>query len=344
MSSFTCARCYHPNSGDPLKLWDGKEYCSKCAECVSPELKVWALDDSLTDTLERRDVHGWYYLSYMWPRLMLVVLALAAIPMMLGIAGQQWQGVWAGFVIIASIGAFAFMFLGLQAILGHFVFRFRLPRVIALKAGEFTVTQGGRTHAYDLKSCKWQEGATMVDQSEMFTRLRSGIVLYLPNGAVALGHSPGSAPRWRALLQIASVPRNKPLGCARLLLLAFAGLVLGCAAGIAAGLALTAVGQPAVWKGMLGFLGAIDGMVIALVYWTATSQHTDAARKRLHPLVLYIVFGLVGAKIGFMGNWNGVFVCATLNAVIGLALGIFCRLKIQASESERSAENLARLP
>jgi hypothetical protein len=262
-----------------------------------------------------------------------VVLTVGAIPWLIGILNHGWQAFLIGLSVIGFLGAFALVFFGLQAILGHFAFRSRLPREVGIRDGKLSISTRGKTTELDLNRCQWHEGGTLVDNVEMFTSLRRGVVLYTPQGAIAIGHEAGSADRWRAFLSLTDMNVRRPQGCLRLLWLTIVGIVIGTLVGLLFGsLAALITGQSA-WQGMLALMGAIDGFGV-IIYAAANASYSESDRTRLHPLLMGLSFAVLGASVGGIAGLRGILACASLNLLYGLCLGWMSRRKIRREEEQ----------
>jgi len=342
MSNDLCSHCSGRLDDQAVTLWDAQHYCRSCVEKIAPQWLVGLPSDELADVLDPKQVHGWHFIAYMWPRFMAVVLVIAALPWTIGIAQNGVDGLLVGLVVVGALGAFAFAFLGLQAMIGHFSFRWQLPRKVAVSNGKLNVSWRNKKEEYDLAGCKWYEGSTIVDNVEMFSQLRRGIVLQLPQGNVGIGHLPDTLDQWRAFLTLSRVPIRRPIGCLRMIGVAIVGLLGGAVIGVALGFIVAGLLQKPMWQLALGFQGGIDGLAAAMLYLTATSEHAAAARKRLHPLLLGGIFGLIGAKVGIFAGWPAALSCAAANGVIGLGLGWLCRRRIQQEELALESERQSR--
>ena len=326
-----CPYCSQPAAADAVALWDSRTYCRKCIEGVSPELAEFAASGSpLEDTVRPQDVRAVHYITLLGKYYLAFVGIVFGIP--LGLVAI-WKGEFLPLVfVLAFFGGGGFLFVTLQAAIGVFIFRRRLPRTVCVRDGELQIVTSKEKKSAKLVDCKWQLGNAQWDQLCLFTGLRRGIVIQTPEVKVACGHNPEHLKYWQAFFTLARIPQIPQGGCLRLIGSAGLGMVLGLVIGAGIGELVAVLTKQPQWRIALGFLGLLEGAAIALLYTTCTSEGFVAARKRLHPATLALAFLALGMQFGFVGGLPGALLCGFLNALVGAVVGSLCRLKIRAAE------------
>lgn len=334
MDSNVCRCCSTPLAGNALTLWDGRTYCRDCVQAASPALHAAAVAGKpLCERLEPRQVSPWKYFRFVGGWLVISVLVLFGMPLGLGVV----LGNVPLEILLLALGFFGcagLIFLGLPALLNAVIHRRSLPREISIADGVLTIVTPHKTERVPLASCKWLVGGTAADEICLYTGLRRGVMIQTPEAQFAIGHEPGNLDRWRSFLLLAELPRSRQLGCLWWFMLTVLGLTIGAALGAALGqIAAPALNQPMV-KWSLAVLGAIDGVIAALMYASCTSEGAEAARKRMHPALIGLTFMAIGLKVGIGGNWHMALIGSGLNGVLGLVIAGFCRSRIRAAEDE----------
>jgi ABC-type multidrug transport system fused ATPase/permease subunit len=313
-------------------LWDGREYCRKCVEGVSTDLFAFAVSGSrLEETLNRGDVTAIHFLWNIGRWCLIGIVVVFSVPLTLALLAGD-ASVWSILFFLGFLVAFGAVFLSLQAVLGAFIHRRSLPRTLSLDDGELRIVTPKVEKRIKISDCKWYSGSTAADQACMFTRLRRGVIIQTPEEQIAVGHAAGMRDHWQHFLALARIKQNPPRGCLRLLMIAILGMAVGIILGSGIGAAVAWLTKNPIWQFTLGFMGVIEGAAVALIYITCTSEGAEAARKRLHPGLLALVFFVLGVKFGILGGLPGALVCGAFNSVFGAILGWFCRKRIAADE------------
>lgn len=282
-----------------------------------------------------------HYVSFLGKWYLVAVMLIFGLPFgLLFLAGGA--DIWALVFVLAFFGGGGMIFLSLQSILGVVVLRSRLPRKVAVEDGQLLIATPKDEKSVPITDCKWHFGSTAADQPCMFTNLRRSVVIQTPESQIAIGHDHEMLDHWRAFLSLTRIPDNPPSGCLRLIASAGAGMIVGIVAGCALGYVVSMVTNNNMWTAALGFMGVIEGAVVALIYETCTSEGAMAARKRLHPALVGLAFFVIGMKCGVIGGLPGAFICGSINSVFGVLVAWFCRAKIQATEMERELANQLR--
>ena len=94
---------------------------------------------------------------------------------------------WGLVAVLVFFGGGGMVFLTLQAFLGAFAHRWRLPRMLSVENGRFRVVTPKEDKSVKLTDCKWYLGDPSVDQLAMFTGLRRGVVIQTPEEPFACG-------------------------------------------------------------------------------------------------------------------------------------------------------------
>lgn len=169
----------------------------------------------------------------------------------------------------------------------------------------------------------------------MFTTLRRGVILQTPNAQIACGFGPSSLELWRGFLTVARIEYNRRLSWVSILLSALLGVVLGGFAGYCIGRAAASFTNNADWPFVIAFLGAFDGIGIALLFSTATSEGLLAAQKRLHPLTIGLGFLAVAVQIVLHQGALATLIVSCGNFIVGICTGLLCRQRIQRIQIDR---------
>jgi len=243
--------------------------------------------------------------------------------------------IWGLVFVLAFFGGGGMIFLSLQSVLGVVVLRSRLPRKLAIEDGQLIVATPKNHNNVPITDCKWYFGSTAADQPYMFTGLRRGVVIKTPESQIAIGHNHEMLDHWRAFLSLTRIPHDPPRGCLRLIAIAGAGMIVGIVAGCVIGYIVSMITNNNMWTSALGFMGVIEGGVVALIYGTCTSEGAAATRKRLHPALVGLVFFAIGTRFGAIAGLRGALICGSINAMFGALVAWFCRAKIHATEMER---------
>jgi hypothetical protein len=321
-----------------VTLWDGRGYCRKCVDEVSPKLWEFATAGSrLEETVTRGDIRAFRYVLFMgkwW--LIAVTLIFGLLSGLLLLAGRA--DAWVAPLLWAFCAAFGLVFLLLQSVLGVVVFRFRLPRTISVENGELRIVTPKEEKSLPLTACRWYLGSTAVDPLCLFTGLRHGIVIQTPESQLACGHSEEMLGHWRAFLSLTRTPQNTPFGCLKLLGIVGVGMIIGGLLGSGLGYIVSSVMRDARWTPTLGFIAVLDGAFAALINAASTAEGSKAARKRLHPANIGFRFFALGMMIGWTRGLLSGLVCGAINGVFGALLAWFYCAKIRAVEMDRALE------
>ncbi len=247
--------------------------------------------------------------------------------------------IWGLIFILAFFGGGGMIFLLLYAMLGVRLLRSRLPRTVSVQDGQLIIRAGDVHESVPLKDCMWRFGSTYADEVCMYTGLRRGVVIQTPEEQVACGHSQDMLLHWRAFLSLARIPENPPLACLRLLGVAGAGAVVGSFVGTGVGYAISIITNDTGWTVTLGVVGVLEGAFVALLYATRTADGMVAARERLHPMKISLVFLVVGLAVGARFGLPAAVLCGGMNALLGALVGLLCQEKINALETERELDD-----
>jgi len=323
----------HHVSGKPVTLWGGQTYCRKCVEEVSPALYDFVTTGGeLQDILDQNDVSAIQYMSLVGKWLLVGIMLFFVLPMGLGVLAGK-ADIWEPIFALAFSGGIGTILLSLKSFLGVAALRKRLPRKVTVKNGQLVITTPKKQKSVPLSDCKWYFGSTLADAPCMFTRLRQGVVIQTPENSISCGHSQDMLAHWRAFLSLTRIPKNPPHGCLWFITAAGAGMIIGLLVGTGIGCILSIITNNNKWISALGFIGFLQGPVVALIYRSCTSEDAAAARKI--PALLGFVFFVIGMKFGVGAGLTGALICGCINAMLGVFVGWRCRAKINASEMER---------
>lgn len=301
---------------------------------MSPELYGFALNGSrLEETVSRQDVGAFRFITYVGRWYLFAVSLVFGLPFgLLVLAGKV--DIWGPVVVIAFFGGVGIVLLILKSAVGIVAVRSRLPRTISVREGKLCIATPKENKYIELTNCKWYSGSTAADELCMFSGLRRGIVIQTPETQIACGHSAEMLDHWRNFLMLARIPENPPRGCLRIFVIGSVGMIFGILIGAGLGHIVSIFTKDEKWTLALGFMGVIEGAVVALIYATCTSEGVAAARKRLHPTLIGLAFFVIGMKFGAVGGLSSAFVCGSINAVFGALVAWLCRVKIRALEME----------
>jgi hypothetical protein len=187
---------------------------------------------------------------------------------------------------------------------------------------------------FDLNNCKWHLGSSVVDEIDMFLKIRHAVVIQAPAVRIVCGRTPDMKRLWSAFLTLSSVHRYSPASWLRVTLLGIAGALVGGFIGALTGSAVEAWIAQTGWLVVLGVVGIIEGGLVAIILQTITVEGAVAARNRLHPAAFGIGFFIIGFKVGELGGWPGALTVGTLNGAFGVLFGYLCRSRIDAEQAE----------
>lgn len=325
-----------------MTLWDARTYCRKCVEEVSPDLyDLVTSGGQLHDTLDRSDIRAIRYFLSIGKWYLVLLMLVFVLPAGLLVLGGKVEIVVLVF-ILAFFGGGGMVFLSLAALLKARAFRSQLPRTVTVQNGQLIIHTPDEQESVPLTDCKWRFGSTAVDEVCLFTRLRRGVVIQTLEEQIACGHSRDMLSHWRAFLLLARIPENPPLGCLRLIGVAGTGMIVGLVAGTGIGYAVSMITSNNAWTATLGFMGVLEGAVVALAYASCTSEGAFASRARLHPINVGSAFLVVGVMFGRGAGLTGIVVCGGINAIFGVLVALFCQAKINAAKSERELADQSR--
>jgi len=333
-----CPYCSFAISGEPLTLWDERTYCRKCVEAVSPELADFAASGgTLEDVVHPEDAHWVNQFRWMMTRVFGLFMLIAGGVIALLFSGGGIDLLSAGIGLVGT-SIFATVFIAVQSLAMCFKQRSLLPRRITLTQVGMEITTPKSTASTPLEKLQWKDVAPFVNELSMATGLRRGIPVKTPNETIVLGHSQDALLHWRAYLTLAKIPIMKPLGCMSAIVATIIGLVLGIAAGMGIGYGVSIATEQPLWVAALGFMGMIDGVAIAVCISTCEFDGANAAKLRLHPALLGLTFLALGMQFGSVGGWPGVVLLGGINALVGILVGLYCRMRINAAEVEQDVK------
>lgn len=313
-------------------MWDRRRYCRKCVEDVSPKLYEFiAVGSSLNETVSREDVSATRYFFRIGKSYLIGICLIFGLPVgFLVLAGKvPVEGL---FFILAFFGGGGIFFIMLASFIGASTARSRLPRITSVQDGDVCIATPNHEERVRLTDCKWYFGKTEADQLCLFTQLRNGVVIQTPNLHVACGYTAESLEHWRSFLTLARVPQNPPYGCLRLIVIASLGMLVGLPIGAIIGYGVSLLTNNIRWVPALGFTAAVEGAFVALIYATCTSEGSQAARERLHPILVGLPFLTAGIFVGMLGGWKGALIFGSTNALFGVLVALVCRRKIGKAE------------
>lgn len=153
-----------------------------------------------------------------------------------------------------------------------------------------------------------------------------------------MGHTQSARDNFAAFFALAGVQEIRP---PRLLLrfgLVVAGALAGFVVGGFLGFGIATMLNNENWLAALPLVAIADGMMLS---WYSTSwryEGAKAARRRTHPIKLGLIFLSWGALFGHAADpvWGGVAL-GSINAALGVCLGLFCRNSINQAADERRA-------
>jgi len=322
-------------------LWDGRKYCRRCVEEVSPDLYRLAVRGApLEETVAREDVRAINFLAWGSKPVLLIMWLIFVVPFALAVlAGQAELLLLVAVAVVVS--GFVILILSLQSVVGVYKFRSYLPRTVSIRHGELCIVTPEWSATFKLTDCRWYVGNADVDNLCMFSGLRRGVVIQTPEAPVACGHSAAALEHWSAFLTLAQIPQHPPHGCLPMIAFAVVGALVGGFLGAAVGYAAAAFTNNANWPLALGLLGLLEGAVVALLYANCTAEGPLATRRRLHPLLGATIFFVAALKFG-VGGWTNALVCGGVNAVLGALVFWHCRTRLDAAEKGREQTTQSR--
>ena len=327
-----CPYCSYPVAEEHVTMWDGRPYCRKCVEEVSPSLlRFYSEGKKLQDILDRSDISVLNYLNYIGKLYLLSVIMIFGLPgVLLVLLGKiELRGL---LFVLGIFGVGGTVFMALQAILGAWLQRFHLPEEVRIENGFFLITSRKKQESVPLKDCKWYYGSTSADQTSHTTTLRKGVVIQTPDTKLAVGYDRDVLDHWRAFLTLTRLPQNPPPKYFRLTFLGLVGAAIGLVIGCSVGYLVDSITNENIWGPALGFLGLVDGAAAVVLYDTCTSEGIKAAKARTHPALLGLMFFALGVKLG--PDLPSAFVCASVNSALGITLGWLCRMRIHAAQMD----------
>jgi hypothetical protein len=332
MTAETCDQCSRPEAAHSLVRWNGRAYCRRCTERAQRESNTFIeADHPLEETIERNQVSYFRFLSKTAPLYLLVGLVLFGYPLtMLTLGRLQDVDAQLLYFCLALFGLLGVVLFVLFGLIGVPVHRSGLPRTIKVRGADLVVTGPRRETSVPLSECRWSFGK-FADELYLFTGRTGGVTIHTPTKPVVCGYTSNWAEQWVLFLRLAEVPRQSTVGCARRfqqLALVILGGIIGTALGTVIGWPLVLFPVDPMLRFGLGFMGAIDGLAAVGIYVTCEEGNPREAKSRLHPAMLAASFGLVGMMCGRGLGLLTVALAAVLNALIGYALGVACRRRI----------------
>ncbi|MCR9118623.1 MAG: hypothetical protein NXI22_16935 [bacterium] len=327
-----------------MTLWDARTYCRKCVEEVSPALYDFAsAGGELSDVLNKGDISAFRFIASIGKWYLLSVLLIFGVPfLLLYLAGNG--DLWGVVFVLAFFGGGGMIFLSIVTLLAIIWVRSDLPRKLSVEDGHLIITTPNDRQTVPITDCKWFLDSTSADAQCMFTGLRRGVVIQTPDSWFAVGHEHTKLEHWQSFLSVGRITRYTKRGCLTPIAIAGAGLLFGLLAGCGIGYLVSTITNHSVWPFALGFLGAIEGAMVALMFLYCTTEGAVAARSRLNPFIVGLMFFVLGFKFGLIGGWPGALVCGGINSVFGVFVAWLCRAKIDAAELERQHSSRACTP
>jgi len=248
------------------------------------------------------------------------------------IAGQM--PLTAMLVFLAIFGGGPLLLLSIVVPLAAWARRRQLPRTVSIHDGMVRIARPQGSVTVPLAKCRWSAGALANDEWSIYTGTKPAVLLQLPDEQVACGFSADSRERWLSFFALADVPHTRASGCLAWLAWCIAGLTGGTLVGAIAGSIVWLITGNQLWMFGLGVMGAIEGAIACLLYGTcATTEHPEAARKRLKPLYLGLAFAVLALKFRMGGGLVGATLLITINGALGVLLGYLCQRRIRLATS-----------
>ena len=322
MKQAACPYCGETISDEAVTLWDDRRYCRCCVEEVSPDLYEFAVDGGqLVDVVEKSDVRSLLFLinfgkmylvfTFLFCFLFWGLLALIGI-------GKE-EDLLSPWTLFAVFGGGGLILILLKSLILNFIKRFHFPRMISFEKGHLTVRYASQQKHFPLEKCKWYVGSTILsDLICLNTGLRQGIVFQTPEGLFACGQSPETLKHWCAFLTLTRTSRLPVPRSVFYIPFGSLGMVVGTLTGFSIGHVVAMMTEQERWIPGLLLLGAIDSLVIAVLYIYRNRFACEDDSRPFPAIVWALLFCVLGSIVGLIGDIPGAFFTGSLNAVIGL--------------------------
>lgn len=341
-----CCKCSMPlEDGEPAATWDGASYCRACVEAAG----LAGFDPRTMPPLEEvRFSLGQAFIRAIWSWICsttLVDLLTTSLFAAIGIgaicvqaaAGLPWlAGVLALPLGLAMFFAFGFALFSIVSLPLSFVACLATRcRTISVKDGLFIHQTWWRKQSAALTDCSWCFAKIGCDQYSYYWPGAARIAVRAGQQQFVCGFSPDAGEMWTGFFRLTGVHQRTAVGAAGWAKLILGGMTTGGAFGVAIGYAAALVSGNMQWLFTSVFLGAIDGLLAAMLFGiSAANEKADWIKRHCRPALVSTIGAVLGLKVGFFmvrAGWPNVAACALLNGCVGLAIGLAAMRRAQTT-------------
>jgi hypothetical protein len=249
-------------------------------------------------------------------------------------------------IAILAMFAFAWCFVGTVAFpIGLWMAVRGRSRQVTLKAGGVSVSFGNKVYSAPVVRWTIARKRFVIDSLGCYLPTRQRMVLHIDEQSFACGFTNESYAAWESAITGNQIALRKTPKFGMYARNTFVGVVIGMTLGSIAGWILQWITQHRNSAASGAFLGATDGLAIAILLTWATHGDRESLRKRVPFVTCVLTFTVLAAQACALSGIEGIAVGAILNTLIGSFawLTVASRMK-QTQEREDLDSRLSSLP